>query len=163
MKKPTRDASKEGDDELVQSELSPATSSELRQLYDESVRAIFFAKNQQWNTLGATLLVYLVLIVIARMMPPEAGVAYYLALLVFVITPAAIYILLIYQLWQQTEKQKQDAIAQRFSALFRQVRAIKSTREADFHRYTLFLFMVAMLLIGGGVAHGTISAMIQSH
>ena len=161
MKKPTRESSKDAADEMVQSELSPATSNELRQLYDESVRAVFFAKTQQWNTLGATLLVYLVLIVIARMMPTESGVAYYLALLVFVITPAAIYIVLIYQLWQHTEKQKQDAIAAHFSAMFRQIRAIKSTREADFHRYTLFLFMVAMLIIGGGVAHGTIQTLVH--
>jgi hypothetical protein len=160
VKKPTRESGKDPGDETVQSELLPATSSELRQLYDESVRAVFFAKGQQWKTLGSTLLVFLVLIVIARMMPPESGVAYYLALLVFVITPAAIYIVLIYQLWQHTEKQKQDAISAHFSALFRQIRAIKSTREADFHRYTLFLFMVTMLIIGGAVAHGAISALV---
>ncbi len=159
MKKPTKDAGKDAGDEEVQSDLSEATLSELRQLYDESVRAVFFAKNQQWNTLGATLLVYLALMVIARMMPPESGVAYYLALLVFVVTPATIYILLIYQLWQSTEKQKQDAISARFSMQCRSVRGIKSTREADFHRYTLFIFMVGMLLIGGGVTHGVISSL----
>lgn len=158
MKKPTKEADKD-DDETAQSDLSAATSSELRQLYDESVRAIFFAKHQQWTTLGSTCVVYMALMVIARMMPPESGVAYYLALLVFVITPATIYILLIYQLWQSTEKQKQDAVAARFSSSFRHIRAIKSTREANFHRYTLFLFMVGMLLIGGGVTHGVISSL----
>lgn len=163
MRQPTKEQPKgrSGDaaDEVVWTEHS---QQELRLLYGESAEAVLFAKAQQWKTVGATLIVYLVLIVIARILPPDSGFASYLALLIFVFTPASLYILLIYQLWQFTEKQKLDAIAERFSGIARTIRAIKSAREANFHRYTLFLCMVGVVLLGGIVTYGAIMSLADA-
>ena len=135
------------------------THAELHLLYGESMGARVFAKAQQWKTVGATLLVHVVLIVIARIVPADSGLAYYFALLIFVITPGAIFVLLVYQLWQHTEKQKMDAIARRFSETAREFRAMKSTREANFHRYALFFCMAVLVVLGGWVTNAAINSL----
>jgi hypothetical protein len=159
MRQPTKEQPNRSDDDDSELVMTEHSYEELRLLYRESSESVLFAKAQQWKTVGATLIVYLVLIIIARILPTDSGYANYLALLIFVFTPSSMYILLIYQLWQYTEMLKLDAIAERFSGPARAIRAIKSKREANFHRYTLFLCMFGVVILGGAVTYGAIMSL----
>jgi hypothetical protein len=66
----------------------------------------------------------------------------------FLSSSAVIYMLALYQVWQNTEREKLRDIAGHFSSFAQFTRAIKSSREANVHRYTLLAFMVAAILLG---------------
>lgn len=135
------------------SALDEMTHAEMRLLYRESADAILFAKTMQWWTVGSTLIVYVALIAISALVERDARVLVYLQAVLWLAAPAAIMILGIYQFWQHTEHGKLGAIARHFSSLFRDIRRIKSPREADVHRYTLFLFMVIIVAVGAALAY----------
>ncbi|MBI4183174.1 MAG: hypothetical protein HY521_04140 [Proteobacteria bacterium] len=142
---------KDEDEPIVTSALGETTHSELRLLYDESAESILFAKAQQWRTMGSTLLLYVALIAIAKVAPSNIAFVKGLSFVSFIASPAAIIILIIYQMWQHTEMKKHAVIEKHFSSLFRDVRAIKSRLEADIHRYALLLMMIVMIVIGNVV------------
>lgn len=156
--RPTKDAAKgntgeatssaEADERLVPSELDDSTHAELLNLIDESSRAILFAKAQQWKTVGATLLVFVALIALARYVSNTPRYLEYLQIIVFLATPAAILILIMYQFWQHTELAKLQTAGMNFSSLYRKIRKIKSGREANAHRYLIFAFMVGVIVLG---------------
>ncbi len=83
------------------------------------------------------------------------------AFLSFLISAAAIYILVLFQVWQNTEREKLREIAKALSNLFVKVRTIKSSREANFHRYTLLFFMIISLLIGNTILIMNLQALYQ--
>jgi hypothetical protein len=129
------------------SPLDPQTHAEMINLFDESSRTILFAKAQQWKTVGSTLVVFLVLVALARYVSNNPNYLNYLEIMVFLATPAAIFILILYQFWQHTELSKLQAAALNFSSLYRKIRRIKSGREANIHRYILFAFMIGVILL----------------
>jgi hypothetical protein len=131
------------------SPLDELTHRELLNLFDESSRTILFAKAQQWKTVGSTLAIYLVLVALARYVSAAPAYVSYLEIFVFLATPAAWLILIIYQFWQHTELSKLQAASVNFSSIYRRIRRIKSGREANLHRYILFGFMAGIILMGG--------------
>ena len=93
-------------EEMVSSELDESTHAELRLLYRESVDTVLFAKAQQWKTVGATLLLYLVFLVIAKFVSNDPFLIQGLGAIVLIATPPALVLLVVYQLWQNTERNK---------------------------------------------------------
>lgn len=62
-----------------------------------------------------------------------------------------IYALALYQTWQNTERHKLREIGMHLSSYTQSVRAIKSSREANVHRYTLLAFMIITALMGNAM------------
>jgi hypothetical protein len=75
-----------------------------------------------------------------------------LEITVFLATPGALFILIIYQFWQQTELAKLQTAGTHFSSLYRKIRGIKSSREANVHRYILLAFMIGIIVLGAVVS-----------
>jgi hypothetical protein len=67
-----------------------------------------------------------------------------------VIGLAAIYLILFYQFWQNTEREKLVRIMARLSNLSRSIRGMSSGREASLRRFVVLGFMILVIL--GAVA-----------
>lgn len=151
--KPEKPAKHEKPFENVPSSLDENTHREMALLYTESVDTIRFAKHMQWWTVGSTLVVFFSFIAIAKFVSADMTYAKILTTLVIFIGMSGISALAMYQFWQFNEHQKLAEISRHYSSLFKRVRRIKSRREGDFHRYTLLLFMIAIIIIGGVVTY----------
>ena len=138
-------------EEIVPTSLDEQTHAELLNLIEESSGNILFAKAQQWSTVGSTLAVFLVLVGMARFVSSNPKFVQVLEITVFLATPAALFILIIYQFWQQTELAKLQTAGTHFSSLYRKIRGIKSGREANLHRYILLIFMTGVIVLGAVV------------
>jgi hypothetical protein len=134
--------------ENTPSELDELTHAEMCMLYRESADSIRFAKAHQWKSLGATLLVFAGMITLARLAPDNATLTNLVIAVSFISSSAVIYMLVLYQVWQNTEREKLRDIAGHFSSFSQFTRAIKSSREANVHRYTLLAFMIVAILLG---------------
>lgn len=134
--------------ENTPSELDDLTHAEMRMLYRESADAIRFAKAHQWKSLGSTLLVFAGMIGLARLTSGNATLTNLVIAISFLSSSAVIYMLVLYQVWQNTEREKLRDIAGHFSSFSQFTRAIKSSREANVHRYTLLGFMIIAILLG---------------
>ncbi|GAB4231700.1 MAG: hypothetical protein Tsb0032_37850 [Kiloniellaceae bacterium] len=134
--------------ENTPSELDDLTHAEMCMLYKESADSIRFAKAHQWKSLGATLLVFGGLIALAQLAPNNATLINLIIAISFLCSCAVIYMLALYQTWQNTEREKLRDIAGHFSSFSQFTRAIKSSREANVHRYTLLLFMIVAIVLG---------------
>src|SRR3546814_13511303 len=98
-------------------------------LYRESADAIRFAKAHQWKSLGATLLVFAGMMTLGRLVPDNATLTNLIVAVSFLSSSAVIYMLVLYQVWQNTEREKLRDIAGHFSSFTQFTRAIKSSRE----------------------------------
>jgi hypothetical protein len=134
--------------EIEPSALDEATHAELRMLYTESARTVLFAKSHQWKTVGSILVLFVVLVLIGKFFANSQEFINNLQILVLLATPASILVLITCQFWQHTEHEMQVGIARNFSNVFHQARGLKSRIEANVHRYTLLLFMIAIQCIG---------------
>jgi hypothetical protein len=137
--------------ENTPSELDELTHAEMRMLYRESADSIRFAKAHQWKSLGAILLVFAAMIFLARTVPGNTTLTNFLIAISFLSSSAVIYMLVLYQVWQNTEREKLRDIAGHFSSFSQFTRAIKSSREANVHRYTLLFFMIGAILLANVV------------
>lgn len=137
--------------ELKESDLDDLTHAEMLMLYAESADSIRFAKAQQWKSVGATLLVFAGLMLVAHFTKDNIVLVKTAAFTSFLFSVAAIYTLVLYQVWQNTEREKLREISKALSNLFIKIRTIKSSREANFHRYTLLCFMAIAILIGNAI------------
>ncbi len=136
------------DDEVDAAAVDGQTHAELRMLYAESTETLRFVKSHQWNTVGATLLTFLGLIFIAGFVEADAGMTNKLLAIGLILTCAVIFTLIIYQFWMHNEAQKIDKIEKHLSSIFAEVRAVKSRKEGNLHRYTLLVFMVMVVVLG---------------
>ena len=134
-------------------DLDDRAHAELCRLYEESWHAVLFAKAQQWKTLGSTLIVYLALVFIAKFVASDPGFGRYLVGAIILVCMAAIFVIIIYQFWQHAEMSKLDAIGDRFSADFQDIRGLKSRTESNIHRYILLTFIIVMLAFGATIAY----------
>jgi anti-sigma-K factor RskA len=114
----------EAEEALVASELDERTHAEMLMLYHEAVKTSRFGKVQQWRSM---------------------------AIGVFAIVGlAAVYLIVFYQFWQNTEREKLVRIMARFSNLSRSIRGMSSGREASLRRFVVLGFMILVIL--GAVA-----------
>ena len=147
--------------ENTPSELDELTHAEMCMLYRESADSIRFAKAHQWKSLGATLLVFAGMITLSRLVPNNATLTNLIIAISFVSSSAVIYMLVLYQVWQNTEREKLRDIAGHFSSFSQFTRAIKSSREANVHRYTMLGFMIVALLLGNLLLVLTVSPLYR--
>jgi len=133
--------------------LSEAELQDARLLYSESATTLRFVKNHQWKTVGATLLTYFGILVLSSMTDADQGLAAKMMGIIILLACSVIFTLIIYQFWAYNEMKKIELIDSRMSALFRDVRALKSKKEGNWHRYLLLGFMIAVVILGGLVAH----------
>lgn len=146
--------------DIVPSALDDKTHDEMQILYRESTETMRFIKSHQWKTVGATLLTFLGLIVVARVSGPTEALNSKLMAIVIILTTAVIFTLIIYQFWTHNELTKLDRMQPFMSNLFADIRALKSKKEGNFHRYTLLFFMVVVVVLGATVAHLALDRML---
>ena len=148
--------------ENTPSELDDLTHAEMCMLYRESADSIRFAKAHQWKSLGAILLVFAGMIALSRLASPDNAMLTNLVIAIsFLCSSAVIYMLVLYQVWQNTEREKLRDIASHFSSFSQFTRAIKSSREANVHRYTLLVFMIGAILIANMMLVLTVSPLYR--
>jgi len=132
---------------IIASDLDERTHAEMLMMYHECATSVRFAKSQQWHTTGGTLLIFLVLGVLGHFGPRYGFMTKLIPVVSILVTCGTIYSLAIYQFWQHAERNKLNAISERFSGLLRQVRAYQSPREANIHRYILLFFMIVTIIV----------------
>lgn len=147
------EAAPESEEPLViePSDLDELTHAEMLEFYHASADQIRFAKHQQWATLGGTLALFVLLGLIGGQ-AFKAGFLFKMTLIIsLVLSVGAIYSLIIYQFWQNSEREKMALIASRLSNLARLVRGVVTDRERNVHRYVLLFFMVATIVLANWV------------
>lgn len=155
MAKAPKEVEAESDSEefgpVEASELDELTHAEMLEFYRASTNQIQFAKHQQWGTLAGTLALFVLLGLVAGD-AVKTGFLFKMSLIVSLLLSAgAIYSLIIYQFWQNSEREKLAVIADRLSNLARHVRDVVSERERNVHRYVLLFFMVASIIIANWI------------
>lgn len=145
------------------SEVDDRTHKELCVLYKEASEAIRFAKHMQWWTVGSTLVLFFGFIGVVKFVSADMTYAKILTALTIFVAMSGIFALIMYQFWQYNEQLKIAEISKHMSTLFSRVRAIKSKREADFHRYILFLFMCATIVIGGVISYFGVQQVVEGN
>jgi hypothetical protein len=129
------------------SDLDELTHAEMLELYRSSADTIRFAKHQQWGTLLGSLGLF-VLLGLTGDYAAKTGFLFKLCIIIsLVLSVGAIYSLIIYQFWQNAEREKMNLIAERFSNLTRMIRGLVTERERNFHRYVLLFFMIASIVL----------------
>jgi len=126
---------------------------EIRMLYAESTETMRFVKNHQWKTVGATLLTFLGIIFVAGFVNADRDLTSSLMGITILLGAAVMFTLVIYQFWMFNELRKINAMEPMFSEQFHSIRALKSNREGTLHRYTLLVFMMTVIVLGGLVVH----------
>lgn len=136
------------------SRLDDNTHAELRLIFEDSSRAILFAKGMQWKTVGATLAIFAGLIAIffaivsqAKFVSSKSDFLNGLELIIFLTAAVAVLALIIFQVWQHTEARKIRELGTYFSSAFIDIRDSKSDLTADISRYVLLLFMIGIIVI----------------
>lgn len=143
--------------EVVPSELVELSHAEATLLFQDSARSILFAKAQQWKTVGSTLLVFLVLVGLAKFISADNDYVRILKVIAIISGMGSIFILGIYQFWQHAEIKKMVFVAKDFSNIFREIRRTKSVLEANTHRYILLAIMIGIVIGAGFVAIAALS------
>jgi hypothetical protein len=140
----------EAEEALVASELDERTHAEMLMLYHEAVKTSRFGKVQQWRAMAIGVVAIFALGVLGAHVPEDAFLFRLVQFLAVVIALAALYLIVFYQFWQNTERAKLVRIMARFSNLARSVRDMSSGREASLRRFVVLGFMILMIL--GAVA-----------
>jgi hypothetical protein len=135
---------------LAPSELDERTHAEMLMLYHEAVKASGFGKLQQWRSMAVGLIAVFGLGVLGAHVAEDNFLFRLVQFLAVIIGLAAIYLILFYQFWQNTERAKLVRIMARFSNLSRSIRDMSSGGEASLRRYMVLGFMILVIL--GAVA-----------
>ncbi|HVZ01759.1 MAG TPA: hypothetical protein VHA35_19795 [Dongiaceae bacterium] len=136
----------EVEEPLVASELDERTHAEMLALYHEAMETSRHGKAQQWRSMAIGLFAIVALGVLGAHVP-KADMLFRIAqFLTVLIGLSAIYLIVFYQFWQNTEREKLRRITAKFSNLARTVRAVSSGREASLRRFVVLGFMVLMIV-----------------
>ncbi len=138
---------------VTPSELDELTHAELRMLYQESTETLRFVKSLQWKTVGSALTSFAALIFIAKFIDANKALTDKFMIVTILLSIAVIFTLMLYQFWQSNEHAKINSMNRKFSNVYRSVRARKSRREGNIHRYTLLVFMMTSIILGAIVVH----------
>jgi hypothetical protein len=138
----------EAEEALVASELDERTHAEMLMLYHEAAKSSRLGKEQQWRSLAIGIFAIFGLGIFGAHVPKDGfpfRVAQFLAVMIGL---AAIYLIVFYQFWQNTERDKMLRIAAKLSNLTRSIRGISSSREASLRRSVILGFMILVILAG---------------
>ncbi len=136
----------EVEEALVASELDERTHAEMLMLYHEAMETSRYGKVQQWRSMAIGMFAIIALGVLGTHVSQGDmlfRIAQFLAVLVGL---SAIYLIVFYQFWQNTEREKLRRITAKFSNLARVVRDVSSGREASLRRFVVLGFMILMIL-----------------
>lgn len=152
-KRPTRKEEQVDDFVDTPSELDDSSHAEVRMLYQESTATLRFVKSLQWKTVGATLLTFLALIFIAVFVKADSSLTNKFMAITILLSTSVIFTLVIYQFWMHNEMAKIERMQTQLSTIFKHIRAVKSKREGNVHRYTLLVFMSVVISLGALVVY----------
>jgi hypothetical protein len=138
--------------EIKPSDLDESTHAELRVLYQDCGMSIRFARERQWKLVGGTLLLFAATVAVPELVDVSTFAAKGLALASFLIDAGAIYLLIVYQVWQNTELNRMQEISTRFSNIFAELGGAEAAREGRLHSYIVLFFMVVLIVIGNALA-----------
>ncbi len=130
------------------SELDEKTHAELRILYQDSGMSVRFARERQWRLVGGTLLLLTATVAVPELVDISIFAAKGLVLASFLIGAGAIYLLIVYQVWQNTELRRMQEVGNRFSNIFAELGGTVAAREGRLHSYIVLFFMVALIGLG---------------
>ena len=137
---------------VTASELDGKTHSELRVLYQDAGMSVRFAGERQWKLVGGTLLLFAVVVAVPELVLISTFAAQGLVLASFLIGAGAIYLLIVYQVWQNAELRRMLGIGARFSNVFAQLGGNDVAREGKLHGYIVLFFMIALIVLGNALA-----------
>jgi len=145
-KEPAPETEVEVEQPLVASELDERTHAEMLMLYHEAMETSRHGKVQQWRSMAIGVFAIVVLGVLGAHVSKTDllfRIAQFLAVLIGL---SSIYLIVFYQFWQNTEREKLRRITAKFSNLARTVRGVSSGREASLRRFVVLGFMVLMIV-----------------
>ncbi len=137
---------------ITPSELDESTHAELRVLYQDSGLSVRFARERQWKLVGGALLLFAAIVAVPELVDISTFATKGLVLASFLIGAGAIYLLIVYQVWQNTELRRMQEIGTRFSNIFVQLGGLDAAREGRLHGYIVLFFMVALIVLGNALA-----------
>ncbi|MEE9196118.1 MAG: hypothetical protein V3U44_09770 [Alphaproteobacteria bacterium] len=137
---------------ITPSELDESTHAELRLLYQDSGMSVRFARERQWKLVGGTLLSFAAIVAVPELVDVSTFAAKGLVLASFLIGAGAMYLLIVYQVWQNTELRRMQEIGARFSNIFVQLGGADAAREGRLHSYIVLFFMIALIALGNALA-----------
>jgi hypothetical protein len=140
----------EAEEPLAPSELDERTHAEMLMLYHEAVKTSRFGKDLQWRSMAIGIIAIFGLGVVGAHVSEDAFLFRLVQFLAVVIGLAAVYLIVFYQFWQNTEREKLVRIMARLSNLSRSIRGMSSGREASLRRFMVLGFMILVIL--GAVA-----------
>jgi hypothetical protein len=105
---------------------------------------------QQWRSMAVGLAAIFGLGVLGNHVSEDAFLFRLSQFLSVLVGLAAVYLIMFYQFWQNTERDKLVRIMSRFSNLSRSIRGMSSGREASLRRLVVLGFMILVIL--GAVA-----------
>jgi hypothetical protein len=137
---------------VTASELDESTHAELRILYQDAGMSVRFARERQWKLVGGALLLFAATVAVPELVDISDFAAKGLVLASFLISAGAIYLLIVYQVWQNTELRRMLEISARFSNIFAQLGGRDAAREGRLHSYIVLFFMIALIALGNALA-----------
>jgi hypothetical protein len=137
--------------DISASELDDLTHAELLMLYQDSAVSVRFARERQWKLVGAALLLFAAIVAIPELVDISTFGAKGLVLAGFLIGASAIYVLVVYQVWQNAELRRMQTIGGRFSKVFAQLGGHNAAREGKLHGYIILFFMIAAIGLGNAL------------
>ena len=137
---------------ITPSELDEITHAELRMLYRDCGMSVRFARERQWKLVGGALLLFAATVAVPELIDISAFAAKGLVLTSFLLGAGAIYLLIVYQVWQNAELRRMQEIGARFSSVFTQLGGADAAREGRLHGYIVLFFMIALIALGNALA-----------
>jgi hypothetical protein len=131
---------------LVASELDERTHAEMLMLYHEAMETSRHGKAQQWRSMAIGVFAIVMLGVLGAHVSKTDMLFRITQFLAVLIGLSAIYLIVFYQYWQNTEREKLRRITAKFSNLAQSVRAVSSQREASLRRLVVLGFMILVIL-----------------
>jgi len=149
-KETKKDAEPVGEEEveeaLVASELDERTHAEMLMLYHEAMETSRHGKAQQWRSMAIGVFAIVALGVLGANVHKDAFLFRIAQFLTVLIGLSAVYLIVFYQFWQNTEREKLTRITAKFSNLARSVRSVSSGREARLRRVVVLGFMMLVIV-----------------
>jgi hypothetical protein len=136
----------EVEEALVASELDERTHAEMLVLYHEAMESSRQGKAQQWRSMAIGMFAIVALGMLGSHVSKTDVLFRLSQFLAVAIGLSAVYLIVFYQFWQNTEREKLRRINAKFSNLARSVRGVSSGREASLRRFVVLGFMVLMIV-----------------
>ncbi len=137
---------------VTPSELDESTHAEMRVLFQESGTSVRFARERQWKLIGGALLLFTAIVAVPELVDISTFAAKGLVLASFLTGAGAIYLLIVYQVWQNTELARMQEIGARFSNIFAQLAGREAAREDRLHGYIVLFCMIALIALANALA-----------